>query len=157
MENDISESIETAAPTNNEEEEEDIIPVKLVDEVDRFEDEFGEDEAVTIRFRILYEPGPMESQRAVPVEILCHYKQEGQVIVQIKTKIRHPPPPRGNRSQTSGISRKQRIGSDGTSTTKRCMLGWSKQQHEQARKAKAKPKPTTKELIKELSKCNRKL
>ena len=29
-------------------EEEDIIPVELVDEVDRFEDEFGEDEAVTI-------------------------------------------------------------------------------------------------------------
>ena len=50
MENDISEPIETAAPTNNEEEEEDIIPVELVDEVDRFEDQFGEDEAVTIRF-----------------------------------------------------------------------------------------------------------
>ena len=54
MENDISESIETAAPTNNEEEEEDIIPVELVDEVDRFKDEFGDDEAVTIRFRMKY-------------------------------------------------------------------------------------------------------
>ena len=48
MENDIFEPIETVVSTNNEEEEEDIIPVKLVDEVDRFEDEFGEDEAVTI-------------------------------------------------------------------------------------------------------------
>ena len=157
MESDISELIETAAPTDTEEEEEDIIPVELVDEVDRFEDEFGEDEAVTIRFRILYEPGPMESQRAVLVEIDSDYEQEGQVIVQIKTKIKHPPPPRGNRSRTSGISRKQRIGSDGTSTTKRCMLGWSKQQHEQARKAKAKPKKTNTELIKKLHNCNREL
>ena len=105
----------------------------------------------------MYEPSPMESQGAVPVKIDRHYKQEGQVIVQIKTKIKHPPPPRGNRSRTSGISRKQRIGSDGKSATKRCMLGWSKQQHEQARKAKAKPKTITKELIKELSKCNQKL
>ena len=31
MENDISESIEAAAPTDNEEEEEDIIPVELDD------------------------------------------------------------------------------------------------------------------------------
>ena len=36
MESDISELIETAAPTDNEEEEEDIIPVEPVDEVDRF-------------------------------------------------------------------------------------------------------------------------
>ena len=157
MKNDISESIETAAPTNNEEEEEDIIPVELVDEVDRFKDEFGEDEAVTIRFRILYEPGPMESQRAVPVEIDCDYEQEGQVIVRIKTKIKHPPPPRGNRPAITGISKKRRKGSDGSATVKDSKFGWSKQQHDQARKAKAKPKPTTKELIKELGKCNRKL
>ena len=78
MENDISKPIETATPTNNEEEEEDIIPVKLVDEVDRFKDGFQDDEAdLTIWFWILYEPGPMESQLAVPVEVLCHYKQEG--------------------------------------------------------------------------------
>ena len=32
MESDISELIETAAPTDNEEEEEDIIPVESVDE-----------------------------------------------------------------------------------------------------------------------------
>ena len=54
MESDISELIETAAPTNNEEEEEDIIPVESGDEKERFEDEFGEDEAVTIRFRMKY-------------------------------------------------------------------------------------------------------
>ena len=93
MENDISESIEATAPTNNEEEEEDIIPVELVDEVDRFEDEFKDDEAVTIQFRILYEPGPMKSQHAVPVKVLHHYEQEEQVIVQIETKTKCPPPP----------------------------------------------------------------
>ena len=54
MESNISELIETAAPTDNEEEEEDIIPVELVDEVNRFKDEFGEDEAVTIRFQMKY-------------------------------------------------------------------------------------------------------
>ena len=42
MENDISKPIETATPTNNEEEEEDIIPVELVDEVDRFKDGYGD-------------------------------------------------------------------------------------------------------------------
>ena len=42
MESDISELIETAAPTDNEEEEEDIIPVDFVDEVDRFEDGYGD-------------------------------------------------------------------------------------------------------------------
>ena len=152
--NNISELIETATPTNNEEKEEDIIPVELVDEVDRFEDEFGEDEAVTIRFRILYEPGPMESQRAVPVEIDSDYKQEGQVIVQIKTKIKHPPPPRGNRPAITGISKKRRKGSDGSATVKDSKFGWSKQQHEQARKAKAKPKKTKKELISELCTCH---
>ena len=48
MENDISKPIETAAPTNNEENEGDSIPVELVDEVDRFEDGFGDGEPVTI-------------------------------------------------------------------------------------------------------------
>ena len=92
MESDISELIETAAPTNNEEEEEDIIPVELIDKEERFEDGFKEDTPVTMRFQILYEPGPMRSQRAVPVKVLHHYKQEGQVIVQIETKTKCPPP-----------------------------------------------------------------
>ena len=38
MESDISKLIETAAPTDNEKEEEDIIPVELVDEEERFQD-----------------------------------------------------------------------------------------------------------------------
>ena len=38
MENDIAKAIETATPTNNEEKEEDTIPVKLVDEEERFQD-----------------------------------------------------------------------------------------------------------------------
>ena len=42
MESDISELIETAAPTDNEEEEEDIIPVKPVDEEERIEDGYGD-------------------------------------------------------------------------------------------------------------------
>ena len=42
MENDITEAIETAASTNNEGNEEDSIPVELVDEVERFEDGFGD-------------------------------------------------------------------------------------------------------------------
>ena len=73
MESDISKLIETAAPTDNEEEEEDSIPVKSVDEEERFEDGYGDREPVIIRFRILYEPGPMESQRAVAVEIDSDY------------------------------------------------------------------------------------
>ena len=43
MENDISEPKETAAPTNNEKEEEDTIPVELVDEEERFEDGCGDE------------------------------------------------------------------------------------------------------------------
>ena len=42
MESDISELIETAAPTDNEEEEEDSIPVESVDEEERFEDGYGD-------------------------------------------------------------------------------------------------------------------
>ena len=54
MESNIFEQIETAAPTDNEEEEEDIIPVESVDEEERFEDGFGDGEPVTIRFRMKY-------------------------------------------------------------------------------------------------------
>ena len=46
MESDISELIETAAPTDNEEEEEDIIPVESVDEEERFEDGYGDGERI---------------------------------------------------------------------------------------------------------------
>ena len=42
MESNISELIETAAPTDNEEKEEDIIPVESVDEEERFEDGYGD-------------------------------------------------------------------------------------------------------------------
>ena len=54
MESNISELIETAAPTDNEEEEEDIIPVESVDEEERFKGGFGDGEPVTIRFRMKY-------------------------------------------------------------------------------------------------------
>ena len=42
MENDIDEAIETAASTNNERNEEDSIPVELVDEEERFQDGYGD-------------------------------------------------------------------------------------------------------------------
>ena len=54
MENDIDEAIETAASTNNEGNEEDSIPVELVDEEERFQDGYGDGEPVTIRFRMKY-------------------------------------------------------------------------------------------------------
>ena len=54
MENDISESIETAAPTNNEGYEEDSIPVELVDEEERFQDGYRDRELVTIHFQMKY-------------------------------------------------------------------------------------------------------
>ena len=51
MENDIVKAIETAVSTNNEEKEEDSIPVELVDEEERFQDGYGDGESVTIRYR----------------------------------------------------------------------------------------------------------
>ena len=50
MESNISELIETTAPTDNEEKEEDIIPVEPVDEEERFKDGYRDGEPVTIRF-----------------------------------------------------------------------------------------------------------
>ena len=55
MENDIDKAIETATSTNNEGNEEDIIPVELIDEEERFQDGYGDGElVVTIRFRMKY-------------------------------------------------------------------------------------------------------
>ena len=50
MENDVADAIETAASTNNEGNEEDSIPVELVDEEERFQDGYGDGEPVTTRF-----------------------------------------------------------------------------------------------------------
>ena len=60
MESDISELIETAAPTDNEEEEEDSIPVESVDEEERFEDGYGDEGS---RFRT-YRPVPIQQQKS---------------------------------------------------------------------------------------------
>ena len=56
MENDVAEAIETAASTNNEGEEEDSIPVKVVDEEERFKDGFGDEGTRfgTYRYRYRY-------------------------------------------------------------------------------------------------------
>ena len=54
MENDIDEAIETATSTKNEGNEEDSIPVELVDKEERFHDGYGDGEPFTIRFRMKY-------------------------------------------------------------------------------------------------------
>ena len=54
MKNDVAEAIETAASTNNEGNEEESIPVELVDEEERFQDGYGDGEPVIIRFRMKY-------------------------------------------------------------------------------------------------------
>ena len=54
MENDVADAIETAASTNNERNEEDSIPVKLVDKEERFHDGYGDGEPFTIQFRMKY-------------------------------------------------------------------------------------------------------
>ena len=48
MENDIDEAIETAASTNNEGNEEDSIPIELVDKEKRFKDGYGDREPFII-------------------------------------------------------------------------------------------------------------
>ena len=151
MESDISELIETAAPTDNEEEEEDSIPVESVDEEERFEDGFDDEEPV------LYEPesGSMESQSqsqgAVVAVALRRYEREGQVIVRYKTWTKRPRYPRVKRQRKSGISRQQRKGGNGERNAKRSNLSWSLEQHVVVRKTKAEPKQTKDQLIKELS------
>ena len=60
MENDIDEAIETAASTNNEGNEEDSIPVELVDEEERFQDGYGDEGP---RFRT-YRPIPIQQQKS---------------------------------------------------------------------------------------------
>ena len=54
MEKDTVETIETAASTKNEGNEEDSIPVELVDKEERFHDGYGDGEPFTIRFRMKY-------------------------------------------------------------------------------------------------------
>ena len=51
MEKDIVEAIETAASTNIEGNENNIFPVKHVDEDERFQDGYGDGESLTIRYR----------------------------------------------------------------------------------------------------------
>ena len=48
MGKDVIKAIETAAPANNEGNKENIIPVELVDEEERFQDGYGDGESVTI-------------------------------------------------------------------------------------------------------------
>ena len=54
MNNDIANAIETTTSTNNELNEKVTIPFELVDEEERFQDEYGDREPVTIWFRMKY-------------------------------------------------------------------------------------------------------
>ena len=144
MESDISELIETAAPTNNEEEEEDIIPVESVDEEERFKDGFEDGEPVLCK----PEPRPMKLQRAEFVLAGITYKREGQVIFVFNTRTKKAALPRNKRPAISGISRERCKGSNGRGGTKQSWLSWSLEQNAEVRKAKAKPKKTKKELKK---------
>ena len=44
MEKDIVKAIETARPTNNEDNEDDIVPVELIDEEERFQYKYRENQ-----------------------------------------------------------------------------------------------------------------
>ena len=50
----VFKAIEIEASTNNDGNEDLIVPVELVDEEERFQDGYGDGEPVTIRFRMKY-------------------------------------------------------------------------------------------------------
>ena len=83
MEKDTVETIETAASTNNEGNEEDSIPVELVDKEERFHDGYGDGEPVTIRFRMKYKYNKnglptMEKDVADAIDTAASTKNEGK-------------------------------------------------------------------------------
>lgn len=50
----VVETIETAASTNNKRKKDLIIPVELVDKIKRFEDRDRDEEPITIQFQMKY-------------------------------------------------------------------------------------------------------
>ena len=88
MESDISELIDTAAPTNNEEQEEDIIPVKSVDEEERFEDRYGDGEPVTIRFRMKHKYNKKHVVKAIETAAPTINEGNEEVIVLLVLLLR---------------------------------------------------------------------
>ena len=95
MENDIDEAIETATSTNNEKNEEDSIPVELVDGNNSFEGgDVVEQAAVN---QLIPVPEPVQQQQEKP--------KSKQV-------------PRGKRPKVSPISRYTKVGHNGTANTK---------------------------------------
>ena len=95
MENDISKGIETATPTNNEGNEEDSIPVELVDGNNSFEGGDGAEQAAVNQ--LIPEPELVQQQYQKP--------KSKQV-------------PRGKRPKVSPISRYTKVGHNGTANTK---------------------------------------
>ena len=60
MENDVADAIETAASTNNEGNEEDSIPVELVDKEERFHDGYGDEGPRFRTYRLI----PIQQQKS---------------------------------------------------------------------------------------------
>lgn len=71
----------------------------------------------------------MEAQHAKAVHVISHYEDDGQVIVQLKTKTNLLPPLQGKRRQRSIYSRKMSKGVNNSTNTKRSKYAWSQQQH----------------------------
>ena len=136
MENDIDEAIETAASTNNEGNEEDSIPVKLVDGNNSFEGGDGAEQAVVNQ--LIPEPELVQQQ---------HQKPKSKQV------------PRGKRPKVSPISRYTKVGHNGTANTKPTKRPRAKKAA--AAKKKQKPKPTlmsqNRSLRRKLSICDEKI
>ena len=151
MESDISELIETAAPTNNEEEEEDSIPVESVDEEERFKDGFEDGEPVLCK----PEPRPMKLQRAEFVLAGITYKREGQVIFVFNTRTKKAAPWLSKKRRTGAHSRKVYGGVNNSKNSKRSNHAWSIQHY--TKSGETKRTKTKLELVSELHTCNKEL
>ena len=78
MENDVADAIETDVSTNNEGNEEDSIPVELVDKEERFHDGYGDEGP---RFRTC-RPVPIQQQKSTSDHIVfCQYMKTNIVSI----------------------------------------------------------------------------
>ena len=73
----VFEAIETTASTNNDGNEDLIVPVELVGEEERFQDGYGDEGPVTIRFRIRnkYNKNRLTTREKDVVEVIDTAKQ----------------------------------------------------------------------------------
>ena len=120
MESDISEPIETAAPTDNEEEEEDSIPVESVDEEERFEDGDRDGEPVTIRFQMKYKYNKKHVVEAIEIETAAPTMNEGNedLIVPVDIVVEEERFEDGDGVERNGMTTSDNPIDTGTTTTK---------------------------------------